>query len=210
MIFDENYDKVLWLLVAGNKSDSDNICKLINYIPEDVYGQIQRAISSYYDGTLENTKGNIIFSTSLSNVGEFDCYITVKIELGKLYLNVCRWKEDKERIEEDYELVLKDISKETIDDMLYFDKKYIGKYSSEINKIKFVGYLTDVEKSSYDRKFALQKIPLGYIVSSSLRKRNLGKKYVSINRNMPDEIYVENFSSQEKIGGLIKKRKRNI
>ena len=211
MLFDKNFDKSLWLLVAGNKKDSENVCKLISYIPEDICKNIQIAIRDYCNGGI---KDSIIYKDTYNGVDGFDYYIVVKYEddvINNIY-NLCitlyRWKEKEIRIEEEYNLVLRYIHVSQLDNMLYFIKDTIGSYSSEINNIKFVGYLTDVDPISYERSFSLKKVPFRYIVSSYLGNRKKGIRYVNVSNDMPDEIYYEDFSSQEKINGLVKKRKR--
>ena len=49
MIFNFDYDRALWLLVASNKIDSDSICNLISFIPDGVYSEIQIALNNYYN-----------------------------------------------------------------------------------------------------------------------------------------------------------------
>ena len=213
MIFDKNYDKALWLLVASNKEDSERICKLINCIPEDIYVGIQNAIDNYYNGNYYDKKNNggrekIVYSTTLIDNDGFGSSITVKIVLGKLYFNVYRWKEDISRIEEEYELILKDINNEDLSEMFYFDKNFIGRYSSEINNIRFVGYLTDVNAVNLDRKYYVKRIPFCYVISSFLGKKRIGMKIINVTKNMPEEIYFDDFSSQDKINGLVKKKIR--
>ena len=214
MIFDKNYDKALWLLVASNKDDSERICKLINSIPKDIYLNIQNAIYNYYNGNYYDKKTNnvrekIIYSSTLIDNDGFESAITVKIVLGRLCFNIYRWKEDIERVEEEYELLLKDFENQDLSEMYYFDKNFIGRYSSEINNIKFVGYLTDVNTINIDRKYYLKRIPFCFIVSSFIGKKRIGMKIINVNKNMPEEIYFDDFSSKDKIDGLVKKKVRN-
>jgi len=213
MIFDINYDKALWLLVASNKEDSERICKLINSIPEKIYVEIHNAIDNYYNGICYDNKFNnirekVVYSSTLTDNDGFESAIIVKIVLGKLYFNIYRWKEDIERVEEEYQLILKDINNQDIDEMFYFDKSFIGEYSSEINDIKFVGYLTDINTFNLDRKYYLKRIPFCYIISSFLGKKRIGMKIINVNKKMPEEIYYDDFSSQDKINSLIKKKSK--
>jgi hypothetical protein len=200
MIFDKNYDKALWLLVSLNKDDSSSIYNIISCISKDVYSNIQKAIDNYYNGKFIDIKDNVVYKATLVDKDCYDCAIFVKIVMGKLYFNIYRWKEDIERVEEEYQLILKDINDDDIDEMLYFDKKLIGNYSSEINNIKFVGYLTDVNISNYDRKYHICRVPFGYVIISSLGKKKIGRKFVNIKRDMPSEIGMEDL--------VVKKRKR--
>lgn len=209
MIFDKDYDNALWLLVAGNKKDSDKICNLIRYIPEEIYLKIQMAISDYYSEKLEKVNENVIYSDVFNEIDEYCCSIIVKIKRGRLYLNLYRWKEDIERIEEEYNLILKAVSSEDLEDLLILDKNIIGKYSSEVNNIKFLGCLTDVETSSYDRKYFVKKVPFGYIVFSKFGKKKTGRKFINVIKNMPEEIFVSDFDSQDNVASLVKKRVRD-
>ena len=210
MIFDKDFDRALWLLVSAKKKYSANICKLISLLPENVYEQIQTAIVRYYDNSLGNVRDSVIYSTTLSNVDGFDYYVVIKVISGKLYFNVRRWNEkNSERLEEDYELVLKRFYEDDLFLMLYGEKCNVGKYSHEFSNIKYEGYLPSVDTEIYDMKYRIKRIPFGFIVSNSLGRRTLGRKYVNVAQNMPEDICVTDFSSEENIAGLIKKRKRN-
>lgn len=202
MILDENYDKVLWLLKKSNKKNNEKICKLVNYIPEEMYKEIQESIVKYYDGTLGNVKEGVIFNRTIVNDDDFTCCIVVKMDRGRLYLNIYRWKEDIDRIEEEYEVVLRDIE---LDDMDFFDKKIIGEYSSEVNQIVFVGYGASVDTQDYNRYFSLKRVPFGYVIISSLGRIPLRRKFVNVNRRMPKEINRDDFCLEDK---SIKKRIR--
>ena len=132
MIFDKDYDKTLWLLVAGNKKDSDKICNLIRYIPEEIYLKIQNAIRNYYSEKLEKANENVIYSDVFNGIDEYCCSIIVEIKTGGLYLNLYRWKEEIDRVEEEYNLILKDISSEFLEDLLI-----INQYQCQI-KITYI------------------------------------------------------------------------
>jgi len=202
MIFDGNYDKVLWLLISSARNDSERIYELFNCIPEEVCVKIKKAIDNYYNGDMDN---KIILKDTISNSDNFGCTIVVKVVLGKLHLNIYKWREEKERIEEEYELVLKDIDKQDFDEMLFFDKKYIGEYSSEINEIHFVGYGTNVETSNYNRKYYIKRIPFGYVIISSLGKKKLDRKFVNIKKKMPIDVNRDDLDNKE---SSVKKRIR--
>ena len=200
MILDNDYDKVLWLLKKSNKKNGKKICEMVNYIPDSLYEDIQEAIVKYYDGTLDCVDTGIIFSKTITNDDGFECYIVVKINKGKLYLYLYRWKEEVERIEEEYELILVDIG---LEDMNYYDKKIVGEYCSEVNRISFVGYGTDVTAETYKRSFSLKRVPFGYVIISSFGKIPLGKRFVNVNRVMPKDINKDDFSLEDK---KVKKR----
>lgn len=202
MILDYYYDKVLWLLKKSSKKNNENICELVNYISDEVYKEIQERIAKYYKGTLDNVKDDIIFNKTIVNDDGYECYIVVKINKGRLYLNLYRWKEELDRIEEEYELVLRDIE---LEDMYYFDKKLIGEYSSEVNQIDFIGYGAMVNTYDYNRCFYLKRVPFGYVIISSIGRIPLRRKIVNVNRKMPKEINRDDFSIEDK---NIKKRIR--
>lgn len=207
MIFDENFDRALWLLVASNKSDSDKVCRLISCIPKSVYLEIQVALYNYYNCGME-VKNNIVFETNLNNIDGFDYYIIVKVVSDKLFFKVLRWSENKERIEEEYKLVLMEIFSDYLADMEYGDKRNVGKYTYEINNIHYDDLVTLVDTESYDRSYILTKVPFGFILTGFIKKIPIKKKYVNVFKNIPEELCVDDFSSKEKIEGLVKKRKK--
>jgi len=205
MIFDENFDRALWLLVASNKKDSEKICEFINFIPDYIYNDIQKKLTEYYDCS-KKVKKNIIYDGCLVGNDGYEYYIVVKVRSDKLYFKVLRWKENIERIEEQYNLILKEMYIDYLDNMKFGDIKGIGKYSYEINKINDDGMDTE----EYTRVYNLNKLAFGFVITSFKKRVPKKVKYVNLFKNIPKEIYIDDFSTEENINGLIKKRKRNI
>lgn len=54
MIFDNNYDRVLWLIIKNDKSNRDRIISFIKSIPEDFVIRIQNTLVEYNKYKLDN------------------------------------------------------------------------------------------------------------------------------------------------------------
>ena len=207
MVFNLGYDRALWLLIASNKYDSDKIGNLISFIPDSVYNEIQVALNNYFNNCNDN-KNNIIYQKNLNDIDGYDCYIKLKVNSNGLYFSVLRWIDCKNRVEEEYELILKQIWLEDLLDIKCGDKLSIGKYKADIYNIsEYSGDLL-VDNLQYSKKFMLTKIPFGFVINSSKDKIVNNMKYINVLKNMPDELFPCDFRSLEQRQGLIKKRKR--
>ena len=176
MIFNEDFDNVLWLL-ASNKTDGSKICEIISFIPEFIYNEIQVVLDNYFNNKL-TVKDDVLYQKSLNNIDGYDCYIKVGVISNKLYLNLLRWVDGKNRVEEEYKLILKCIS---YDDLFNIKNEVeLGRFIKDIYNIdKYNGeYLID--NLSTDYRYTLRKVPLGFIITSYGNRLPISKKYVDL------------------------------
>lgn len=202
MIFNEDYDKTLWLVLSSNKETRDDVGKLIGMLPNWVYVDIQKMISDYKMGI------NTVYKKSFDYVDNYGYYVIVRIIHGKLLFNVTRWKEDKVRTEEEYTLCLVPITNDELLEMEYLCKKNIGSYDSEIyDNITYDPY-GGIDIYEFSRRYNIRKIPFGVILDTSLDKKIFNINVVNFKKNMPNEMFVSDFSSSDKIDALVKRKIR--
>lgn len=200
MIFNEDFDNALWLLVS-NKTDGSKIGEIISFIPDFVYDEIQVVLDNYFNNKLA-VKDDILYQKSLNNIGGYDCYIKVGVISNKLYLDLLRWVDGKNRVEEEYKLILRKIG---YDDLFNIKNEVkLGRFIKDIYNIdKYNGeYLID--NLATDHRYTLRKAPLGFIITSYGNKFPISKKYVDVVKNMPDELFAKDLKKES----LVKKRKR--
>lgn len=204
MIFDDSFDRSLWLVIASNKKDGEKIGNVIGMLPDYVYKEIQEFISNYKLGKIDSGE----FRKSYSNINEHGYYITGKIIANELLLTIDRWNYRDIRTEESYQLNLLSISKEEMD-LLIFQNNRIGTFSYEIiDNIRFTDANNLASSSTYNRDYNMFRIPFGCIMSTSLGYRLFSLKGINFFKKMPDELYVVDFGSPTKIEKLVKSRKR--
>lgn len=208
MIFNKKFDRSLWLLIASGKQGKENIGDLISYLPKEVYRRIQIAIYKYYRGEIHNICDNMIFSESFRSAGGIQYYVCVSIVNNELKLRVRRWVEDRDRVEEDYELNLISISYEDLIKMNTYDRAYIGSYSHEFNNIQFVNNVTSVKTENVDRDYFMTRMICGFKISRYIGKISCGCKYVNVLKYIPKELYYEDFSELENVDKLVKRKVR--
>ena len=200
MIFNENFDNALWLLVS-NKNDGSKIGEIISFIPDFVYDEIQVVLDNYFNNKL-TVKDDVLYQKSLKNIDGYDCYIKIGIISNKLYVDLLRWVDGKNRVEEEYKLILKCIS---YDDLFNIKNEVeLGRFIKDIYNIdKYNGeYLID--NLSTDYRYTLRKAPLGFIITSYENRFPISKKYVDVAKNMPDELFAKDLKKEF----LVKKRKK--
>ena len=58
MIFDNDYDKALWLMLKADKKNRKMIAEFIRSIPSGLYEQIRKSISIYKE-YIDNTNNSL-------------------------------------------------------------------------------------------------------------------------------------------------------
>ena len=202
MMFNYDYDIALWL-VASNKTDGSKICEVISFIPEFVYNEIQVVLDNYFNNKLV-VKDDILYQKSLKNIDGYDCYIKVAIISNKLYFDLLRWVDGKNRVEEEYKLILKRISYEDLFNIKNSDRIELGRFIKDVYNIDKYGDGLLVDNLETDYSYTLKKVPLGFIITSYENRFPISKKYVDVVKNMPDEIFAKNFKRES----LVRKRKK--
>ena len=200
MIFNENFDNALWLLVS-NKTDGSKIGEIISFIPDFVYDEIQVVLDNYFNNKLA-LKDDILYQKSLNNIDGYDSYIKVGVISNKLYLDLLRWVDGKNRVEEEYKLILKQIS---YDDLFNIKNKVeLGRFIKDIYNIDEYNGEYLIDNLTTDHRYNLRKAPLGFIVTSYGNRLPISKKYVDVVKNMPDELFTKDLKKES----LVKKRKK--
>lgn len=200
MIFSDNFDRALWLVLSSNKRDRRLIGDVIGMFPDYVYKEIQEFISK---------KNNNEFRKAYKDLNGYDCYVTVNVIADELLFNVDRWKEEHGiRCEESYQFNLVSISRENMNAMIMKNNR-IGSLSYEINdNISFSGNDTLVENGIYNRDYNMYMIPFGCMMSTTSGYRIFSLKGVNYNKRMPDELYSYDFKDRDSINKLVKSKKK--
>ena len=48
MVFSDEYDRALWLVLVGDKSNREEIANLVTSIPDEIYQQIYTQLGDYF------------------------------------------------------------------------------------------------------------------------------------------------------------------
>lgn len=94
MIFNEDYDRSLWLILSGNKNNRERIANFIKEIPEELYKQIRKSLLRYREylnknrGILVCDREPIEFSGEFETAGDMLYWysidaVTGELEIGK-------------------------------------------------------------------------------------------------------------------------------
>lgn len=204
MIFDDGFDRALWLVLSSNNNDMEKVGRVIGMLPQGVYNEIKGFIVNF---KLNNdNRGE--FRKSYKNIDGYDYYITVRIIADELLFNVDRWNNRDVRTEESYQLNLLSISKTEMD-MMMLQNNRIGSFSYEINdNISFSNSNSLVKTANYSRDYNMFRIPFGCIMSTSLKYRLFSLKGVNYLKKMPEELYVVDFKTPRKLNMLVKSKKK--
>lgn len=200
MIFSDNFDRALWLVLSSNKRDRRLIGDVIGMFPDYVYKEIQEFISK---------RNGDEFRKSYRDLNGYESYVIVKVIADELLFNVDRWKEENGiRCEESFQFNLVAVSRDDMNAMILQNNR-IGSLSYEINdNISFSDMDTIVKNGYYNRDYNMYMIPFGCIMSTSLGYRLFSLMGVNYNKRMPNELYSYDFNDRDSINRLVKSRKR--
>lgn len=200
MIFSDNFDRALWLVLSSNKRDRRLIGDVIRMFPNYVYKEIQEFISK---------RNSDEFRKSYRDLNRYESYVIVKVIADELLFNVDRWKEENGiRCEESFQFNLVAVSRDDMNAMILQNNR-IGSLSYEINdNISFSDMDAIVKNGYYNRDYNMYMIPFGCIMSTSLGYKLFSLKGVNYNKRMPDELYSYDFKDRDSVNKLVKSRKR--
>jgi len=223
-MFNENYDRTLWLMLVSDKTGRERLVSLIRDIPSECYSEICKMIDKYDEtGTLQSVSTVKTFNAGLNRLC-FDAHI---FDDGELSLMVRKYTtEDKVTKASEFLLHLMPITNEYLEKLpIVSSSRYIG----EIRDIKrnvvadtITGYDDSIFEISYEKKFDLRRTPAGYFVGVDsdclIEPQNLIKdsekharhrKRISVSR-IPEKIYVHQFENEKRVNRLVRGKKRSI
>lgn len=205
MIFDENFDKLLWLMLAGNEKNRENLVSFIRSLPQEIYMKINSVIYDCKEEFEKFLSGEVSKCNDRRRVRDrmisSDGYI-YEYEFnydGFLDFKMWRWKGCY--VEEKFELFLSANTVSILNNMSNFERIYVGSFYC--NSI-------DYEKSSViqsNDQYYLVKTPIGYIVELKDR-HNIRRKILDYRRKCPSEIDLTDFSTSDRVYELVRTKKR--
>lgn len=202
MIFDKDFDRTLWMILSADKKNRNRITEFIRSIPSELYQKIQKSISVYkeYESS-ERFDSGYLDETLLSGNYETHDRILYWYELdddfGSLELGYSVY--NGEKYEEAFELTLEPYNNK----IEYFEDECIGNLDYDITESGYTSTCNEIE-------YNMVKTPFGIFVVSMLEDKN-DKEKLGINRvnlrNMPDEMFMTDFSHKDSINRLIRKKR---
>lgn len=204
MVFDEYNDKLLWLMMAGDNKNRENLAYFIGIIPKEIYDYFNKMIINFNEKSGDFFYDERRCSSISKRVVTVDriVYDVSAYCDGDLHLKLWRWKGIY--IEEQFELVLNTSVFTSIDNMKNFEKVCIGWFCCNYKNISF-NNADDI--IHIDKEYYLKKLPIGFMVDCYDIYSNRGR-LVDYERKCPRELYLTDFKTKENIDRLVKLRKR--
>ena len=194
MLFSENYDKIFWLMLAGDEKNRDNLANFIRIIPLEIFEYIRNEIlnNTYRCERIRYEINNYIYE------------IHVDLIDG---LNIKMWRWKGYSIQEKFELLLNPLTMKQIEKINNFEKIHIGNFYCNIVNTNVVNVSNNSKFIFASDKCYLMKFPFGYLlqVSDNLESRF---KMVNYNRNFSGELNVHDFDERLKVKRLVRSRKK--
>lgn len=189
MVFGNEYDKSLWLLIVKNVVNQKYIAEMINNIPYEIWDEIRLLIDDSAKGI---SREKLQFSS-----GNFE-YI-VNIVDGELSVKVI---DSDEEYKDMIEWSFVPLNMEQINELKYFTPIHLGQC---IETLSF----GEQGKGTYLEEYELVKTPMGSYVRTFRNndKGAVSTKMVNI-KNIPNDIYVHQFANEQRINRLVKRKKR--
>ena len=192
MLFSENYDKLFWLMLYGDKKNMDNLAYFIRIIPQEVFEYIRNQISNgtYNDNKIRCNMNDYLFEIHL----DFTDGLNIKI---------WRWKGHS--VQEKFEMLLNPLDLKRID---IFEKVHIGNfYCSIVDNNNIVNVSNNSKYVFANNKCYLIRIPFGYLLQVG-DNLETSLKIVNYTRNYSGELNVHDFEDCVKVERLVRSRKK--
>lgn len=188
MIFNENYDKVLWLMLLGNKNNSERIIEFIKSIPDEFLPVIQNTIEEYNKYRLENNSSlnvkNRCFNGEFNDGREYIYCFSIDNESGLLLLGRCSYEYGV--YFNDFEMKLSSyVDNNQID---IFSKQKLGEISFDYRHVNNGDVVYLGESTNYN--YVLVKLPSKYLVLSYDDDMSCLKTRMNIVDNIPNDYEI--------------------
>ena len=139
MIFSDEYDRTLRLILLYDKKNRYEIAKLLNCLPLELFENIRIGINKCRN---EENKDDILINKAIRDTDGRTLMFRIKIERDKLRINLSRWIND---LEENYEFEIVPLMLDCSQESLLLDKYkddiiYIGGFSMICSRLSsFLG-----------------------------------------------------------------------
>lgn len=208
MIFNRDFDRLLWLMAAGDEKNREKLAYFIRIIPQEVYEDINNAIISYdeVDGSFISSNisscNSISVKKRLRTLDGIDYAYEFELD-GCLHLKIWRWKGC--HVEEKFELSLSANTCNILDNMRNFESIYVGSFCCNSKNFENGSKNSMVVQSN--NEYYLVKTPIGYVVET-LDRYDLKKKMIGYEKKCPGELYATDFCTSGSLNYLVKAKKR--
>lgn len=189
MVFGNEYDKSLWLLIVKNVVNQKYIAEMINNIPYEMWDEIRLLIDDSNNG---------IISDELQFDSRDFKYI-VNIINGELFIKVIDGNADfKDLIEWSFV----PLNTEQIKGLKYFVPVYLGHCFESVS-------FGEQRDGTYLEEYEFVKTPIGNYVKTYYNgdKKPACKKMVDI-KSIPGNIYVHQFANEQRINRLVRRKRK--
>lgn len=223
-MFNDDYDRTLWLMLVSDKVGRDRLVSFVKDIPSECYEEIHEMINKYVEtGELQSISTVKTLNGGLHRLC-FDGHI---FEDGELSLMVRKYTtEDKVTKVSEFLLHLMPMTSAYLVNLpIMSSSRYIGEIR-DVKRNVVVDTTANCDDSifeiSYEKKFDLMRTPVGYFVNVDseclVEPKNMLEgsdqhvqyaKRVSASK-IPDKIYVHQFDNEKRVNRLIRGKKKNI
>lgn len=211
-----DYDKTLWLMLAGDIGCRERIASFVRDIPDGCFEQVRQMIDVYKStGESQNLRVDKMLDDNVTNLS----FSATVYEDGDLSLSINKYFADD---------IFTDVSFFSIKlcpfDTIYnrFDLFPLGKRDvgeiSYLNSSRIANSENGIDEFSYyvgkEKKFSTFSSPFGFFVEVDTESHNLqddelknknSKKIVSV-RKMPDKLVPFNFRDLKSVNRLVRSR----
>lgn len=193
MIFNEDFDRSLWLVLASDRYNREDIAKLIYNIPNELLQSIVIQLNEYNDSSREIDDSYKVMSKLDICANGDNCFYIIEMNRYEINIRVNCWFSDFDEV---YELTLISLSKNNLDDV---NSRYIGSYTYDNY------FLLPNDSRNVDRQYNLIS---NVLFGLKFSKIDIGRysKLISL-RKMPNDIIMSDLESRKSVKKLVRKRK---
>ncbi|MBQ2873008.1 MAG: hypothetical protein IJE89_03305 [Bacilli bacterium] len=202
MIFDEYFDRALWLMLQGNKKSRDILINFVNSLTDEMYEILRKISKEYY------SDASIVASYYEHFGNKYD--LSIKYKSNYLTIVLKKYTDSKkDKLDESYEVSLYSILNNFIGNNSPLKKTTIGsvdyKKSKEKSNVESCGKKTTFLRTNYEFSYNFKRCLLE--TRDLLDFCLFTPKRVNLEQ-MPSDIYSSCILNDKNENIMTKKRKK--
>lgn len=213
MVFGCDYDKSLWLILAGDRRNREKIAELVSNIPNEIFERIHQELEKYNNcdekkfNSDEWIKFNKLVRIDNEKNNGYDNYLySVEMNYEEIKIKLCIWENISLGLEENIELSLVSISSDDLMAIDLFDSTCVGSYSYMNSRVVSLCGHNSVIVVGDEREYQLVSTTTFGVLMRTSESEKISKM---INlKKMPDDISLNDLSNRRNVNKLVRARKK--
>lgn len=205
MVFNEEFDRTIWIILASDKDNRFNIAEFIYNMPRELLEKIYNQLKLYSSDNDNKAMKSNDFRKALRDKDGNNYFYTVDMDSQEIKINLKKWNSSSDKLEENIGLSLYAISIEDLTNIEEDFPLYIGNYHYNTS-----GFLNPFSSTLVvlgdERDYEIfENTILGLKISVTDDNRTFRRVNI---KNMPQDISLSDLGDRCSVNRLVRGRKK--